>query len=186
MIPCTRASGRSCWRIWSSPTKSWITAFSAFTPRQGQEEACVAVPWNSALTLMMPSDGRHTCVPPRPWIIIAASTSRKTPASINRTLPAPPSSAGVPITWMRPANGKVPSATASAAPAPDATLDLGAVLLEELGEPAVRFLFLEAELRVVVDLVRQRLEVVGEPVDRAGDPLLHVARGAHFVLLNSS
>ncbi len=37
MVP----QGRSCWRIWSSPTKSWMTAFSAFTPRQGQEEACV-------------------------------------------------------------------------------------------------------------------------------------------------
>src|SRR5207244_3627636 len=31
---------------------------------------------------------------------------------------AAPASAGVPITWMRPANGTVPSATASAAPAP--------------------------------------------------------------------
>jgi hypothetical protein len=94
-----------------------MIAFSAFTPRQGQEDACVALPWNSALTLTMPSDGRQTCVPLRPWIIIAASTSRNTPASISRTLPAPPSSAGVPITWIRPANGRVPSATASAAPA---------------------------------------------------------------------
>src|SRR5215468_2468050 len=95
-----------------------MTAFSALTPRQGQDEACVALPWNSALALMMPSDGRHTRVPPRPWIIMAASTSRKTPASINRTLPAPPSSAGVPITWISPTNGSVPSATANAAPAP--------------------------------------------------------------------
>ena len=38
---------------------------------------------------------------------MAASTSWKTPASIRRTLPAPPSSAGVPITWMRPAKGRV-------------------------------------------------------------------------------
>jgi hypothetical protein len=37
-----------------------------------------------------------------------------------------------------------------------------------------------------VDLVRQRLEVVGEPVDRARDLLLHLGRRAHFVLLNSS
>ena len=33
---------------------------------------------------------------------MAASTSSKTPASISFTLPAPPSSAGVPMTWMRP------------------------------------------------------------------------------------
>ena len=118
MIPWMRASGRICWRIWSSPTKSWITALSAFTPRHGHDDACVALPWNSALTLMMPSDGRHTCVPPRPWTIIAASTPSKTPASMSRTLPAPPSSAGVPMTWMRPANGSRPSAWASAAPAP--------------------------------------------------------------------
>ena len=118
MIPWTRASGRSCWRIWSSATKSWMTAFRAFTPRQGHEEACVALPWNSAFTLMMPSVGRHTCVPQRPWIIIAASTPSKTPASSSFTLPAPPSSAGVPITWMRPAKGSRPSASARAAPAP--------------------------------------------------------------------
>ena len=67
---------------------------------------------------MMPSVGRHTCVPQRPWIIIAASTPLKTPASISLTLPAPPSSAGVPITWIRPGKGSVPSATASATPAP--------------------------------------------------------------------
>jgi hypothetical protein len=70
--------------------------------------------------------------------------------------------------------------------AADAPLDLGAVLLEELGEPGVRLLLVEAELRVVVNLVRQRLEVVGEPVDRARDLVLHVIRRAHFVLLNSS
>jgi hypothetical protein len=125
----------------------------------------------------------------------------------------------VPITWIRPANGKVPSAAASAAPADrrqrvvlghdrdgrprarardrraercreaaDAALDPGAVLLEELGEPAVRLLFLEAELRIVVDLVRQGLEVVGDAIDRPGDPLLQVSvtRRAHFVLRNSS
>src|SRR5437870_5264305 len=67
---------------------------------------------------MMPSVGRQTWVPQRPWIIIAASTSLKTPASISLTLPAPPSSAGVPITWTRPGNGSVPSATARATPAP--------------------------------------------------------------------
>src|SRR5262249_27007098 len=118
MTPWSRASGRSCCRMASSVTNSWITALSAFTPRHGQLDAWAAAPKNSALTLMMPRLGRQTRVPPRPWIIMAASTSRKTPASINRTLPAPPSSAGVPITWISPANGSVPSATANAAPAP--------------------------------------------------------------------
>src|SRR3990172_2933866 len=49
---------------------------------------------------------------------MAASTSLKTPASMRRTLPAPPSSAGVPMTWMRPGKGSGLSAAASAAPAP--------------------------------------------------------------------
>src|SRR3990170_2116767 len=95
-----------------------MTALSAFTPRQGHDDAWVALPWNSAFTLTMPSDGRHTIVPQRPWIIMAASTSLKTPASMRRTLPAPPSSAGVPMTWMRPGKGSGRSAAASAAPAP--------------------------------------------------------------------
>src|SRR5467141_3534693 len=118
MMPCTRASGLICWRIWSSETKSWIMALSALPPRQGYDEACEALPKYSHLTLMMPRLGRQTCVPQRPCIIMAASTSLKTPASISLTLPAPPSSAGVPITWMRPAKGTVPSAAAMAAPAP--------------------------------------------------------------------
>ena len=91
-------------------------ALSALTPRQGHDEACEALPKNSHFTLMMPRLGRHTCVPQRPWIIMAASTSLKTPASMSLTLPAPPSSAGVPITWMRPANGTRPRAAAMAAP----------------------------------------------------------------------
>ncbi len=49
---------------------------------------------------------------------MAASTSVNTPACISLTLPAPPSSAGVPMTCTRPANGIVPSAAAIAAPAP--------------------------------------------------------------------
>ena len=67
--------------------------------------------------------------------------------------------------------------------AADAALDPGAVLLEELGEPAVRLLFLEAELRVVVDPVRQRLELVGEAIDRLGDLRCFSGqpRRAHFV-----
>ncbi len=48
---------------------------------------------------------------------MAASTSLKTPALISLTLPPPPSSAGVPITWMRPA-GSWSRTAASAAPAP--------------------------------------------------------------------
>src|SRR5512138_3330219 len=124
MMPCTRASGRTCWRMASSETKSWIIALRALTPRHGHDEACEARPKNSHLTLMMPRLGRHTCVPQRPWIIIAASTSLKTPASINRTLPAPPSSAGVPMTWMRPGKGSVRSAAAMAAPVPAVAITL--------------------------------------------------------------
>jgi hypothetical protein len=41
-------------------------AFSALTPRQGQDEACAARPKNSTFTLMMPRLGRHTWVPGRP------------------------------------------------------------------------------------------------------------------------
>src|SRR5215467_7948851 len=93
-------------------------ALSAFTPLHGQDEACEALPKNSHLTLMMPRVGRHTWVPQRPWIIMAASTSLKTPASNSLTFPAPPSSAGVPMTWMHPAKGSVPRAAAMAAPAP--------------------------------------------------------------------
>src|SRR6266567_5170501 len=94
MMPCTRASGLICWRIWSSETKSWIMALRALTPRHGQDEACEAFPKKSHLTLTMPRLGRQTCVPQRPWIIMAASTPLKTPASMSLTLPAPPSSAG--------------------------------------------------------------------------------------------
>src|SRR5262249_45642228 len=52
----------------------------------------------------------------------------KTPAWRRRTLPAPPSSAGVPTTTTRPGNGRpaVPATAAAAAPAPaaDAALTL--------------------------------------------------------------
>src|SRR5215470_4757244 len=86
----------------------------------------------------------------------------------------------------RPRAGSVDRRPERRRQASDAPLDAGAVLVEELGEPAVRLLLLEAELGVVVDLVRQRLEVAGEPIDRRGDLLLDVARRAHFALLNSS
>src|SRR6266568_451062 len=88
MMPCTRASGLICWRIWSSETKSWIMALRALTPRHGQDEACEAFPKKSHLTLTMPRLGRQTCVPQRPWIIMAASTPLKTPASMSLTLHA--------------------------------------------------------------------------------------------------
>ena len=48
---------------------------------------------------------------------MAQSTSLNTPALISLILPPPPSSAGVPITWMRPL-GSWPCTAASAAPAP--------------------------------------------------------------------
>src|SRR2546426_27881 len=68
-----------------------------------------------------------------------------------------------------------------------APLDVRAVLLEELGEPGVRLLLFEAELRVVVDPVRQRFQVVREPIHRVRHLLLQVARCAHFPPpLNSS
>src|SRR3989304_3874312 len=159
MIPCTRASGRSCWRIWSRPTKSWITALSALTPRQGQDEAWVALPWNSAVALTMPRLGRHTCVPQRPWIIIAASTSLKTPASSSFTLPAPPSSAGVPVPRVGPGEGRGPRGGRGGGGGPaDSALDLGPMPGEELGQPAVRLVLLEAELGRGVDPVRERLQ----------------------------
>src|ERR1700730_12080727 len=87
MMPCTRASGRSCWRMASSATKSWIIACSALTPRQGHDEACEARPKNSHFTLMMPRLGRQTWVPQRPWIIIAASTSPQAPPPHQPPLP---------------------------------------------------------------------------------------------------
>ena len=100
-----------------------MTAFRALTPRHGQEDAWAAVPKYSTLAFMSPSVGRQTCVPQRGWIIIAASTSWNTPASRSLTLPAPPSSAGVPTTVIRPLNGRRPptrlaATAASAAPAP--------------------------------------------------------------------
>src|SRR2546427_202317 len=59
-------------------------------------------------------------------------------------------------------------------------LDPGAVLGEELGEPRVRLLFLERELRMVVDSVGEGLELVREAVDGRGDPgLERVDRAAH-------
>src|SRR6266581_3799188 len=173
-----RASGRICWRMASSALKSEMTALSALTPRHGHDEACAAWPKNSAFTLMIPRLGRHAWVPQRPWIIMAASTPSKTPASISFTLPAPPSSAGVPMTWMRPANGSVPSAASAA-------LDARAVLFEELREPGVRPLLLERELGRGVDAMRESLEIVGDAVDDLGNLRLDGVGAAHVAASNS-
>src|SRR5712692_5381478 len=78
-----------------------MQASSALTPSHGSAEAWEALPVYSKVTRTMPSRSWWSRVRSKPWIIMAASTSLKTPALISLTLPPPPSSAGVPITWMR-------------------------------------------------------------------------------------
>jgi hypothetical protein len=95
----------------------WITASRAFTPSHGSAEACEALPVNSKVPRAIPRRSWCRIVRSKPWIIIAQSTSLKTPALISFTLPPPPSSAGVPITWIRPLGSRSRTA-ASAAPAP--------------------------------------------------------------------
>ena len=162
----------------------------------------------------------------KPWIIIAQSTPSNTPARSSFTFPPPPSSAGVPITWTRPA-GSCDRTAASAAPAPapdvammlcphacpivgqrvvlahdrdrgavtaplhgrpergghaaDPALDLEPLGLEERAEPAGGLDLLVAELRVVVDLPGQRLELAGEAVDGALDVGLEGAHGSSSI-----
>jgi hypothetical protein len=71
--------------------------------------------------------------------------------------------------------------------AADAPLDPRPVLLEELGEPGVRPLFLEGELGVAMDPVRERLQLVGEAVHRLGDLRLErVRRRGHVACRNSA
>src|SRR5439155_918259 len=55
----------------------------------------------------------------------------------------------------------------------------GAVLFEELREPAVRLLFFKGQLGRVVDAMRESLEIVGEPVDGLGDRWLDRVGAAH-------
>src|SRR5262249_30387127 len=86
----------------------------------------------------------------------------------------------------RPRTGALDRGPEGRGQAADASLDPGTVLLQELREPAVRLLLLEAELRMVVDPMRERLEVVGQPVDGGRGLPLQIAGRAHFVLLNSS
>ena len=177
-----------------------MTALSAFTPRHGQDEAWVG----AAEELRLDLDDAEAR-PPHLGARRARGSSwrrrrpgRRRPPS-SAPCPRRPSSAGVPITWMRPANGKVAerggergagaragggdhvvaagvaddgSASYSAmiamvGPGPEpAIVARNAVgspptprstwapcLLEELGEPRRGLLFLEAELRIVVDLV---------------------------------
>src|SRR5207245_1345187 len=114
MIPWTRASGRSCWRSWSSATKSWMTAFSALTPRQG---------------VVLGHDRDRG---PGPGALDRRAERRGDPT--------------------------------------DGPLDLHVVRLEELGEPRVGLLLLEGELGIVVDPVREGLELVGEAVHGRRNP----------------
>src|SRR3989304_5962189 len=117
MIPWILTSGRTCWRSALIALKVWITASSALTPCHGSAEAWAAWPGKSKFTRPIPNRSAWRMVRSRPWIIMAQSTSVKTPPSISFIFPPPPSSAGVPITWMRPL-GSCPRTAASAAPAP--------------------------------------------------------------------
>ena len=68
-----------------------------------------------------------------------------------------------------------------------AALDARAVLLEELGEPRLRLLFLEGQLGRGVDAVGQRLQLVGEAIDGRGDvELQRVGGRAHLAASNSA
>src|SRR5215470_17573943 len=102
-------------------------------PSHGSAEACEALPVNSKVARAMPSRSWCRSVRSKPWIIMAASTSLKRPALMSLIFPPPPSSAGVPMTWMRPLVG---------------------------------------ELGMVVDLDRERFELVCEAVHRLRDGVL--------------
>src|SRR5262249_19133396 len=56
-------------------------------------------------------------------------------------------------------------------------LDLESLLVEELDEPRGSLDFLEAELRVVMDLTREFLEIGGKAVDSGSDEIFHGAHG---------
>ncbi len=103
----------------------WMTASRAFTPSHGSAEAWEALPENSKVPRTMPSRSWWSRVRSKPWIIMAQSTSRKTPPLISFTFPPPPSSAGVPMTWMRPFGSWARTAARAApAPTPDVAITL--------------------------------------------------------------
>src|SRR2546427_1411297 len=64
----------------------------------------------------------------------------------------------------------------------DAALHLEALRVEELGEPRGGLDFRVAELGVVVDPVREPLEIVTEAVHRLGDQLLEWVHGGLLVV----
>src|SRR2546425_602726 len=73
----------------------------------------------------MPSRLGLRIVRSKPWTIIAQSMSWNTPPLISLILPPPPSSAGVPITWIRPFGSSVfTAASAAPAPAPEVAITL--------------------------------------------------------------
>ena len=119
MIPCTRASGRSCWRIALTLLKSCSTPSSALIPRSGCEAACADLPLNSTITRFDASEWRPASDRPEVgWIIIAASTSSNPPARMSATLPPPPSSAGVPIAASLPGSCSITARTPTDAATP--------------------------------------------------------------------
>src|SRR5439155_1577600 len=103
----------------------WMTASSALTPSHGSADAWAALPVNSKPTRTMPSRSWWAVQRSQPWTIIAASTPSKMPPRISFTLPPPPSSAGVPMTWIRPLGSRSRTAARpTPAPAPAAAITL--------------------------------------------------------------
>src|SRR5437660_672766 len=117
MMPWIRQSGRVCWRSIATLLNIWMQASSALTPSQGSAEACEALPRNSNPARTMPRWSWCRSVRSKPWTISAQSTVLNRPALMSLIFPPPPSSAGVPSTWMRP-RGSWARMAASAAPAP--------------------------------------------------------------------
>src|SRR3989337_680881 len=167
MIPWILTSGRTCWRSALIALKVWITASSALTPCHGSAEAWAALPVKSKFTRTIPNRSAWRMVRSRPWIIMAQSTSVKTPPSISFIFPPPPSSAGAPMTWMRPL-GSCPPTAARAAP-PPALLPFEALGGEVLREPSGGLDLLIAELGVGVDPVGEGFQLVGQAVHGAAD-----------------
>ncbi len=103
----------------------WMQASRALTPAHGSAEAWAALPAYSKPVRTIPRRSWWRMVRSKPWIIIAQSTRSNTPPRRSFTLPPPPSSAGVPITWTRPAGSRARTAASAApAPAPDVAMTL--------------------------------------------------------------